>query len=410
MTPLPFSSLTPLPLPPGVTSRFVNTHPVSLNFHMLESMPSACSSQPPLIVLLHGYPNVAHDWRFMMPALADAGYYVVAYDMRGFGRTHDPTLKPLNQKSFTPLTMVRDLVTLVSALGYSTIHTLVGQDLGSFAASICTLARSDMIKSLVLMAHPFRGPPKVPFATDASSQLPSINSPPPNRFDDLRDPDIQLSLLKLDPPRKHYKWYNTSPDAAAEWTFPKGEQLKEFLRGYFHLKSADYAKNKPGPLGAWQADRLAVMPYYYIMRADLNMRENVALLMSEESDEVRRNLRNTPWLPDPALDIYVAEWERTGFADALTWYKVQTDPSIAAELQILAGKKITVPTKHVSGDKDWGTYQDPGAIEAMEEGDSVERGMYKGTIFLQGVGHWVNVERPEECVREVLDVASCVAS
>ena len=41
----------------------------------------------PLLLLLHGFPELAYSWRKVMPALADAGYHVVAPDQRGYGRT-----------------------------------------------------------------------------------------------------------------------------------------------------------------------------------------------------------------------------------------------------------------------------------------------------------------------------------
>src|SRR5580704_8630596 len=41
----------------------------------------------PLVAMLHGFPNLAYSWRKVMPAVAAAGYYAVAPDCRGFGRT-----------------------------------------------------------------------------------------------------------------------------------------------------------------------------------------------------------------------------------------------------------------------------------------------------------------------------------
>ncbi|KAJ6442424.1 microsomal epoxide hydrolase [Purpureocillium lavendulum] len=459
------AALPPLPLPAGITSRFVDTHPFGLKFHVLEAIPegltpSSPDPSPPLILLIHGFPNLAYDWRFVMPGLARAGYYAVAFDMRGFGRTHatagvsaDGSPASVSSSlSFTPLAMVRDVVALVHALGYRAVHTLVGHDLGAFAAGMCALARSDMVRSLVLMAHPFRGPPGAPFATAVSaSLLPAVLAPAltttaaaaaaADRFDRLRDPDVHASLRRLDPPRQHYKWYNGSAGAADEWSYPQGEALKTFLRGYFHLKSADWAGNAPRPLGSWTAPSLAEMPHYYIMRAGVSMRDNVARDMAdleqEEEEEgkgdgatLAARLAATPWLPDAELDVYLGEWARTTFADALRWYAALTNNNTttaaaaagggggggeareageAAQLSgMLASRRIAVPTRYVSGVKDWGTYQDPGALEAMEEGESVEPGMYRGTVLLEGAGHWVNMERPDECVREILDVASMV--
>ena len=40
-----------------------------------------------LVVMLHGFPEIAYSWRKVMPALAASGYHVVAPDLRGYGRT-----------------------------------------------------------------------------------------------------------------------------------------------------------------------------------------------------------------------------------------------------------------------------------------------------------------------------------
>ena len=74
--------MTPLPLPDGVSTRFVATAS-GLNMHVLE----AGSRDRPLILLLHGFPELAFSWREIMPSLAAAGYWVVASDQRGYGRT-----------------------------------------------------------------------------------------------------------------------------------------------------------------------------------------------------------------------------------------------------------------------------------------------------------------------------------
>ena len=74
--------LAPLPLEAGISSRVVNTAS-GLDMHILQ----AGSTQAPLLLLLHGFPELAFSWRRVMLPLADAGYYVVAPDLRGYGRT-----------------------------------------------------------------------------------------------------------------------------------------------------------------------------------------------------------------------------------------------------------------------------------------------------------------------------------
>src|SRR5271156_3169886 len=80
----PLLSPPPIPLPAGITSRFVHTSPHSLTFHVLEAGRSFEQSRP-LIILVHGFPELAYSWRRVMPMLADKGYYVVAFDQRGYG-------------------------------------------------------------------------------------------------------------------------------------------------------------------------------------------------------------------------------------------------------------------------------------------------------------------------------------
>lgn len=79
----------------------------------------------PCILLLHGFPELAFSWRKVMPALAAAGYHVIAPDQRGYGRTtgwsadYDGDLAP-----FSLLNLVRDALALVSAFGYRQVDVV----------------------------------------------------------------------------------------------------------------------------------------------------------------------------------------------------------------------------------------------------------------------------------------------
>jgi hypothetical protein len=77
----------PLPLPEGVQSRYVSLS-TGLQMHLLEAgqvVPGGTSK--PLILLLHGFPELAYSWRHQLTALAQAGFHVVAPDQRGYGRS-----------------------------------------------------------------------------------------------------------------------------------------------------------------------------------------------------------------------------------------------------------------------------------------------------------------------------------
>jgi len=381
------TNLSPIPLPPGITSRFVQTAPHGLNFHVLEA--GSNGSGCPLILLVHGFPELAYSWRHTILPLASAGYHVVAFDQCGYGRTHSLD-GPIPLSEFRPLNLVRDVVVLAHALGYSKVKCIVGHDFGAVTAALCALVRPDYFESVVLMSHPFRGPPGLPLkpADELSQKSQAIN--------------MEAELAKLERPRKHYKWYYCTPNADREMMEPK-EGLPEFLRGYFHLKSADWDGNDAHHLDGWKATELAKMPRYYIMDKEDTMREAIARDMANEDPRVVRQ-KSRRWLSDQELAVYVDEYSRNSFQGGLNWYRVQTQPDIARELEIFAGKKIEIPCLFVSGKKDWGPFQEPGALESMEKG-CVD---FRGERYVEGAGHWLPQERPQEAAREILGLIETI--
>ncbi|KAL1604932.1 hypothetical protein SLS60_004473 [Paraconiothyrium brasiliense] len=376
-------SLPPLPLPDGITENYVHCPSNGLTFHLLEAG-YAPEKERPLVILVHGYPELAFSWRKIMPALADAGYYVVAFDQRGYGRTtgwDDSSFPKTNMSEFTVTNLVRDVVILVHALGYREVKCIVGHDFGAVTSSMCAWMRPDFFKSVVMMSHPFKEHPGLPF--DFVHGEGAVPTPPV---------DIQTELAKLPEPRKHYKWYSSTSTAALHWYSPN-QGLKAFLRGYWHVKSADWTGNDPQPLKAWNAQELAKMPFYYIMPFNKSMPETIELMMRNEDADKTKS-----WLSDEALEVYVQEWTRTGFQGGLNWYRTMTDPEKKKDMDLFAGKKIECPSIFISGAKDWGNYQEPGALEGLAKTCS----QFKGVRMIEGAGHWPQQEQPERVTKEVL--------
>src|SRR6201994_4627801 len=233
------TSLPAIPLPASIRSRYVEDIN-GLRMHVLEA--GFETKDRPCLLLLHGFPELAFSWRRVMPALAEAGYHVIAPDQRGYGRTtgwdasYDSDLQP-----FRLLNLVRDALGIVSAFGHRSVDAVVGHDFGSSVAAWCALVRPDVFRSVALMSAPFAGPPPLPFDTADD---------PPQRASD--GPTIHDELARLARPRKHYQWYySTRPANADMWRCPQG--VHAFLRGYFHYKSADWSGNKPFPLKSWTA-------------------------------------------------------------------------------------------------------------------------------------------------------------
>src|SRR3954453_9493297 len=367
-------------LPAGMRSRFVEGIN-GLRVHILEA--GFGTPGRPLVLLLHGFPELAYSWRRVMPALAEAGYHVVAPDQRGYGRTtgwsanYDDDLRP-----FRLLNAVRDALGLVAALGYRSVAAVVGHDFGASVAAWCALVRPDVFRSLALMSAPFAGPPELPFATDGKP--PEVPA----------SPTIHEALAALPRPRKHYQWwYSTRPANAAMWHCSQG--VHNFLRAYFHHKSADWKQNQPYRLPGWRAEELAKMPTYYLMGLADDTPDAVAKEMPSGAD-----ITACQWLPDSDLAIYAEEYRRNGFQGGLNWYRARTSGAFEAELQVFSGRTIDVPWIFISGKSDWGVYQAPGNFERMQTSACTNM---VGCHLLDGAGHWVQQEQAERVSELLLD-------
>jgi len=88
-----------------------------------------------------------------MPAIADEGYYVVAYDQRGYGLTTGWDNRPFAEvdlSTFTFPRLVRDAIIFVNALGYRDVACVIGHDFGGVGAALSSLMRPDIFKSYVM--------------------------------------------------------------------------------------------------------------------------------------------------------------------------------------------------------------------------------------------------------------------
>lgn len=335
-----------------------------LRMHVLE----AGEKGRPGVLLLHGFPELAYSWRHVMPALAGAGFHVVALDQRGYGATtgwdagYDGDVG-----SFRLLNLVRDALALLDRLGLQTVEAVVGHDFGASVAAWCALIRPDVFRRVALMSAPFAGPPAI-----GSSR---------------KGMGIDAGLAGLSRPRKHYHDYYSGREANGDmWRAPQG--VAAFLRAYFHMKSADCPGDDPHPLSGWTAEGLAVLPEYYVMDRGLGMAATVAPHLLDAA---------SAWLTDRELAVYAEAFGRTGFQGGLNWYRCRTE-GWNADLEVFAGRTIDVPAVFVAGRRDWGMHQVPGALERMR---AVCPRM-GAPVVVEGAGHWVQQERPGAVVEAVL--------
>jgi pimeloyl-ACP methyl ester carboxylesterase len=365
-------------IPGGIRSRMIRDAN-GLDIHILEA--GYETTGRPLVLLLHGFPELAYSWRKVMLPLAGAGYHVIAPDQRGYGRTTGwDDSYDADPDKFRILNMVRDNLALVFALGYRSVELIAGHDAGAPVASWAALIRPDVFRKLVILSSPFEGPPAPAFNTDSGA-------PPPPRA--IGDDELDAELAKLDPPRKYYQNYQRTRGANDDMLHaPQG--LHNFFRAYYFYKSADYAGNKPHPLKARTAEEMAQIPYYYVMLKDRGMAENVApFLPSAEY------IANCKWLTEREVDVYAGEYARTGFTGALQGYRVRRggDPKSIAEMQTFWGRSVDIPSIYVAGNSDWGVYQTPGAVDKMRSSACTKM---MGFHLVDGAGHWVQQEQPQQ--------------
>jgi pimeloyl-ACP methyl ester carboxylesterase len=377
-------------LPTGVRARLIpNVNGLTVN--ILEAgyeMPGR-----PMVLMLHGFPNLAYSWRKVMPALAAAGYYVVAPDCRGFGRTTGwDDSWDADPQPFLALNMVRDQIALVYALGYRSTAMMVGHDQGSLLAALGALIRPDMFPRLTLIGGGFGGPPSFPFNTANGARAPQP---------EFTNAELDAAYAKLNPPRKGYQDYWASPEADRDMkNVPPG--MTNFFRGFYYMKSADFPGNQNlQPMRAVHtakeaAEQNAQMPEYYVMRRGVSMPATVAAAMPDAA-----YIKACKWLTEPECEVYGMEYTRSGWTGALHEYRHRRNnafaPTIAEQLTY-SGRTIDIPSQVIAAKEDWGANRTIGGPMNIGKTGFTQ---FKGVHMVEGAGHWAHEEQSEQ-VSELL--------
>lgn len=366
--------LKAIDLPAGIRERYI-PGVNGLTIHVLEA--GYETPKRSVILLLHGFPELAYSWRKVMLPLAARGYHVVAPDMRGYGRTTGwDNNYDGNFATFRTHELSRDALGLMMAMGYNSVNTIIGHDVGAIVAAYCALVRPDFFKSVVLLSCPFGGVPPLPFGIDEQAAIGLQKSAP------VKDP-----LAALARPRKDSTTYFSTRTANNELLNCR-QGLHDFQRAYFHVKSAAWSGNMPVPLTPGTPDDLAKQPTYYLLDLDKTMAEEVAPNMPTPQE-----IAACKWLPNSELNFYTEEFKRTGFQGGLNWYRCTTNGLNRSDLELFSGHTIDVPSCFISGIADWARYRPPGALEQMQNGACTKMLSFH---IIEGAGHWVQQEQPEK--------------
>jgi pimeloyl-ACP methyl ester carboxylesterase len=111
------------------------------------------SGSGPLVVLLHGFPEFWYSWRKQIPALVNAGFRVVAPDLRGY----NDSPKPRDVDAYRISAVVEDVVELLQDCDGEPC-VLVGHDWGGVAAWYTAMTHPELVRKLVVLNSPHPKP------------------------------------------------------------------------------------------------------------------------------------------------------------------------------------------------------------------------------------------------------------
>jgi pimeloyl-ACP methyl ester carboxylesterase len=106
----------------------------------------------PLIVLLHGFPEFWYSWRKQIPALANAGFRVIAPDLRGYNESS----RPQDVDAYRMTEIAKDVAGLIVQNGGKC--TLVGHDWGGYAAWYTAMLHPGVVERLIILNAPHPKP------------------------------------------------------------------------------------------------------------------------------------------------------------------------------------------------------------------------------------------------------------
>ena len=133
------------------TQRLIETNGVQLR------VTEAGERGAPLVVLAHGFPELAYSWRHQIPALAEAGFHVLAPDQRGYGGSSKPEVV----EAYTVVELCADLVGLLDDVGAERA-AIIGHDFGAVVAWAAPLLHPDRFAGVAGLSLPPVPRPRVP--------------------------------------------------------------------------------------------------------------------------------------------------------------------------------------------------------------------------------------------------------
>ena len=314
----------------------------------------------PLVILVHGFPELAFSWRHQLPALAEAGYRAVAIEQRGYGRSS----KFWQPDAYRIDHLAADLVGVVKACGESQA-VIVGHDWGAPVVWSAAWMHPESFRGVMGMSVPFAGR--------------GLIGVPGNPFGEKPLEEYQRELAG--PGQDFYHTYWSTLDGVIE-------EIESDLRGW--VEGLMYSVSGEGMLAAG-FDINAADPIELIRASAL------CIPHGHQQRERFTPAQPVPWMSEADLDVYVEALERSGMHGPLCFYK--NLPADQKVLEAYADKPLAVPAYFLGAEYDVATWWGAEALNRVDEVISD----FRGQTILPGCGHWMQQERPDETNRILID-------
>ncbi|XP_020682828.1 uncharacterized protein LOC110099869 isoform X2 [Dendrobium catenatum] len=317
----------------GIEHRMVEVNGIKM--HLAEK------GEGPVVLFLHGFPELWYSWRHQILSLAARGYRAVAPDLRGYGDTEAPT----DVSAYSIFHLVGDLVSLIDSLGQEQVF-VVGHDWGAIVAWNLCIFRPDKVKALVNLSVPFLPRNQGLWRTDTLRKI---------YGDDFYVSRFQLLL-------HNRTLYITAYQEPGEVEAQFAQVDTEFLMKRF------LTSRNPGPL---------IIP----KGKEFERRAN-------------KDITLPSWLSEDDINYFASKFIKTGFAGGLNYYRnMDKNWELSAPWDDI---QIKVPTKFIVGDQDL-AYHFVGVKDYIHKGGfRRDVPFLQDVIVMEGVAHFINQERPEE--------------
>ena len=311
----------------------------------------AMMGEGPLVIFCHGWPESWYSYRYQLPAVADAGFKAVAYDVRGYGESD----KPHEIEAYTMRNMTNDVVGIIDALGYDTAIT-IGHDWGGPIALNTAALNEDRISATGTLSVPFTG----------RGPMPTL--------------DLWKEIYK---DRFFYQLYFQKEGVAEE------EFESDLSRALFMTYTNSDGRG---------------MKFNFEKSQSGSVPEKTKDSTFLEGMEMFEDFPN--WFTKEDLDYFVSQFEISGLRGPFNRYRAQNIDW--HEIPELEGKILEQPAFFITGTLDPVNFFVPSDQSLTDR----IKPNYKNLLFveeLEGIGHWTQQEAPQEVNSFIIDFLNRVS-